>query len=40
MKKIVYVDMDNVLADFQSGIDRFLEWESVVNYLIKYLKRM
>ena len=22
MKKILYVDMDNVLVDFQSGIDR------------------
>lgn len=22
MKKIVYVDMDNVLVDFQSGVDK------------------
>lgn len=27
MKKIVYVDMDNVLVDFQSGIDRLTEGE-------------
>ena len=27
MKKIVYVDMDNVLVDFQSGIDRLSDEE-------------
>lgn len=27
MKKIVYVDMDNVLVDFQSGIDRLTDGE-------------
>lgn len=25
MKKILYVDMDNVLVNFQSGIDRLSE---------------
>jgi len=27
MKKTLYVDMDGVLVDFQSGIDRLTEWE-------------
>lgn len=26
-KTIVYVDMDNVLVDFESGIDNLTEWE-------------
>ena len=40
MKKIVYIDMDNVLVDFPSGIERlsdeerFSDWESVVDYLM------
>ena len=27
MKKIVYIDMDNVLVDFQSGINKLSEYE-------------
>jgi 5'(3')-deoxyribonucleotidase len=35
MKKIVYVDMDNVLVDFQSGINR-LDEESRLKYMDHY----
>jgi len=35
MKKVVYVDMDNVLVDFQSGIDRLNE-----KVLLKYDGRL
>ena len=35
MKKIVYVDMDGVLVDFQSGIDR-LSAEDKENYFGRY----
>ena len=31
MKKIIYVDMDNVLVDFQSGIDK-LDEETLKEY--------
>jgi len=31
MKKILYIDMDNVLVDFQSGIDR-LDQGTIVEY--------
>lgn len=34
-KKIVYVDMDNVLVDFPSGIDRLCE-EDRVKYENSY----
>ncbi len=35
MKKIVYVDMDNVLVDFQSGIDR-LTPDEIATYEGRY----
>ncbi len=33
MKKIVYIDMDSVLVDFQSGIDKLNDND--LEYLIK-----
>ena len=36
MKKIVYVDMDNVLLDFMSGVNKlFPDWKAVTEYLLK-----
>ena len=35
MKKIVYVDMDNVLVDFRTGIDR-LSQEELEMYKDRY----
>jgi len=47
MKKTLYIDMDNVLVDFMSAVDkfggehihfgteRFPDWKSVTEYLLK-----
>ena len=34
--KRVFIDMDNVLVDFQSG--QFPDWESVLRYLLSEKK--